>query len=130
MEKWHIEASERTPRVILDRQDSILKIEGRSYPEEGMDFFDPIILRIKSLVDTDAPICTFHIRLEYYNSSTSKAIAELLSTLVLAKTSGHETKVIWEYEEDDDGIQEDIDMFIESFDLPFDIRFTEFKEQP
>ena len=126
MEKWTIEATDRSPYVILDRQESILKIEGRSYPEEGMDFFDPILVRFKTLQDSDNPIKVVHVRLEYYNSATSKALAELFITMIRAKNRGHETKVIWEFEEDDDGIQEDIDMFIEAFDLTFDIRYTEF----
>ncbi len=111
---------------MLDRQDSVLKIEGRSYPEEGMDFFDPIILRFRTLQDTEDPIRTIHVRLEYYNSATSKALAELFNSLVKAKTQGHIVKVIWEYEEEDEGIQEDVDMYIETFDLPFDIRYTQF----
>jgi len=126
MEKWTIEASDRSPSVVLDRQESILKIDGRSYPEEGMDFFDPIVLRVKRLLQTEMPIRIVHLRLEYYHSATSKAIAELFNTLVKAKAMGHEVKIIWEYEEDDDGIQEDIDMFVESYNLPFDIRHTEF----
>ena len=126
MEKWTIDATNRSPLVFLDREKSILKIEGRSYPEEGMDFFDPIILRFKSIQRSESPISTLHIRLEYYNSATSKAISELLLHLVTAKKAGFNTKVIWEYEEADEGIQEDIDMFIDSFDLEFDIRFTEF----
>lgn len=127
MEKWTIEATDRSPNVILDRQESILKVEGRSYPEEGMDFFDPILLRFKTLQDSDNPIKVIHVRLEYYNSATSKALAELFTTMIRAKNKGYETKVIWEFEEDDDGIQDDIDMFIEAFDLNFDIRYTEFK---
>lgn len=126
MEKWTIEASDRTPSVVLDRQESIIRIEGRSYPEEGMDFFDPIILRFKTLENTESPIRIIHIRLEYYNSSTTKAIAELFAALVKAKDRGFDVKVIWEFEEDDDGIQEDIDMFIETFNLPFEIRYTNF----
>ncbi len=127
MEKWIIEATDRSPSVVLDRQESILKIEGRSYPEEGMDFFDPIIMRFRSLQDSDNPINTIHIRLEYYNSATSKALAELFNALVKAKSHGHDIKAIWEYEEEDEGIQEDVDMFIETFDLNFEIRFTRFK---
>lgn len=127
MEKWTIEATDRSPNVILDRQDSILRIDGRSYPEEGMDFFDPILVRFRTLQASENPIRVVHVRLEYYNSATSKALAELFTSLVLAKNNGHDTKVIWEFEEDDDGIQEDIDMFIDAFDLPFDIRYTEFK---
>jgi hypothetical protein len=126
MERWTIEATDRTPTVVLDGQESLLKLEGRSYPEEGMDFFDPIILRFKSLQETDTPIRIVHIRLEYYNSSTTKALAELLTGLQKVKSVGYDVKVIWEFEEDDDGIQEDIDMFIDTFDLDFDIRYTFF----
>ncbi len=126
MERWTIEATDRTPSVVLDRQESFLKIEGRSYPEEGTDFFDPIILRFKTLEDSENPIKVIHIRLEYYNSSTTRAMAELLTSLKKAKTSGHDVKVIWEFEEDDDGIQDDIDMFLDTFELDFDIRYTQF----
>lgn len=126
MEIWTIEATDRTPSVVLDRQESLLKIEGRSYPEEGMDFYDPILIRFRSLQDTDNPIRTVHVRLEYYNSATTKALADLFTYLKKAKNNGYDVRVIWEYEEDDDGIQEDVDMFIDSFDLDFNIRFTIF----
>ena len=126
MEKWTIDATDRSPLVLLDREASVLKIEGRSYPEEGMDFFDPIILRFKTLQKSESPISTIHIRLEYYNSATSKALAELFQGLVSAKRTGVDAVVIWEYEEEDDGIQDDIDMYVDTFDLNFDIRFTTF----
>ena len=126
MEKWTIDATDRSPLVLLDREASVLKIEGRSYPEEGMDFFDPIILRFKTLQKSESPISTIHIRLEYYNSATSKALAELFQGLVSAKRTGVDAVVIWEYEEEDDGIQDDIDMYVDTFDLTFDIRFTTF----
>jgi hypothetical protein len=127
MEKWNIEATDRTPSVVLDRQESILKLEGRSYPEEGMDFFEPIIVRLRTLQNSDGPISTIHVRLEYYNSATAKALAELFTSLMTLKNRGLSAKVIWEFEEEDEGIQEDVDMFMESFDLPFDIRYTFFK---
>lgn len=113
--------------MILDRQESILLIEGRSYPEEGMDFFDPLIMRFRSLQDSDNPIRTIHVRLEYYNSSTTKALADLFTALERSAKHGNQAKVLWEFEEDDDGIQEDIEMFKESYELPFDVRYTEFK---
>ena len=126
MEKWTIDATDRSPLVLLDRQESFLRIEGRSYPEEGMDFFDPIIVRFKTLENSENPIRTIHIRLEYYNSATSKALSELFQSLSIAKRAGLDVKIVWEYEEEDDGIQEDIDMFIDTFDLPFEIRHTDF----
>ncbi|MFC2176530.1 DUF1987 domain-containing protein [Bacteroidota bacterium] len=126
MEKWTIEATSRSPSVVLDRQEGLITIEGRSYPDEGMDFYDPIIVRFKSIQGSETPIKTMHIRLEYYNSATSKAFSELFSLMEKAKVNNHEVKVIWEFEEDDDGIQDDIDMFIDTYDLPFEIRYTKF----
>jgi hypothetical protein len=126
MEKWTIDATDRSPKVVLDRQESILLVEGRSYPEEGMDFFDPIIMRFRSIQDSDNPIGTVHIRLEYYNSATTKALADLLTAMERCAKRGNDVKVIWEYEEDDDGIAEDIEMFRETYQLDFETRFTEF----
>lgn len=126
MEKWTIEATDRSPRVVLDRQDSVLLVEGRSYPEEGMDFFDPIVARFRTIQESENPIRTIHIRLEYYNSATTKAIADLLTALERSAKRGNEARVIWEYEADDDGIEEDIDMFRETYKLDFETRFTEF----
>ncbi len=126
MEKWTIEPTDRSPRVILDRQDSVLLIEGRSYPEEGMDFFAPIVVRFRSIEESDNPIRVIHIRLEYYNSATTKAMADLFTALELSAKRGNEAKVIWEYEADDDGIEEDVAMFRETYKLEFETRFTEF----
>jgi len=127
MEKWTIDATDRSPKVILDRQESVLMIEGRSYPEEGMDFFDPIVMRFRSIQDSENPIRTIHIRLEYYNSSTTKALAELFTALERSAKNGNEAKVIWEFEQDDDGIQEDITMFKETYALSFVVNYTFFK---
>lgn len=127
MEKWTIDATDRSPKVILDRQESVLMIEGRSYPEEGMDFFDPIVMRFRSIQESENPIRTIHIRLEYYNSSTTKALAELFTALERSAKNGNETKVIWEFEQDDDGIQEDIAMFQETYALSFVVNYTFFK---
>lgn len=113
--------------MVLDRQESVLKIEGRSYPEEGMDFFEPIIVRLRTLQNTESPISTVHVRLEYYNSATAKALAEIFTSLMTLKTKGVPTKVIWEFEEEDEGIQEDVEMFMDTFNLEFDIRHTLFK---
>ncbi len=127
MEKWTIDATDRSPKVILDRQESVLMIEGRSYPEEGMDFFDPIVMRFRSIQESENPIRTIHIRLEYYNSSTTKALAELFTALERSAKNGNEAKVIWEFEQDDDGIQEDIAMFQETYALSFVVNYTFFK---
>lgn len=126
MEHWEIEGTDHTPRVTLDIANSSLVIEGRSYPEEGLDFYEPIMTRSENLAKTDKPLTQLALRLEYYNSVTIKAISELFTHLKTAQKSGHQIKVLWEYEEDDDGIADDVEMFRHTFDIEIEERYTRF----
>lgn len=126
MEQWEIEKTDHTPRVLLDSSNSRLSIEGRSYPEKGLDFYEPIMQRSESLTKTDKPLTSLNFRLEYYNSVTMKAISELIGHLKEVEKGGHKVSVIWEYEEDDDGIADDVDMLRNAFNIEIEERFTTF----
>ena len=126
MEQWEIEASDHTPFVQFDGLLSVLTITGRSYPEDGLDFYEPIMKRMEARSTMTNPIKTLHVKLEYYNSSSIKAISVLISHLKKAKSSGHTIKMIWEYEEDDEGIKDDIDMMKEAHNVEIEERFTQF----
>ena len=126
MEQWEIEGTDYTPRVKLDAAKSILSIEGRSYPEEGLDFYEPIMSRSLSLAKSDKPLTKLEVRLEYYNSITIKAISELIGHLKQVEEDGHDIKILWEYEEDDDGIADDVDMFRHTFNIDIEERYTTF----
>lgn len=126
MEKWEIEQTDHTPRVLLDSSNSRLSIEGRSYPEKGLDFYEPIMKRSENLSKTDNPLTSLNFRLEYYNSVTIKAISELIGHLKQVESGGHKVSVLWEYEEDDDGIADDVDMLRNAFNIEIEERFTTF----
>jgi len=126
MEQWEIAATDHTPLVQFDGLLSILGITGRSYPEEGLDFYEPIMQRMEVRSTSTNPIKTLHLKLEYYNSSTIKALAVLIGHLKKAESNGHIIKVIWEYEEDDEGIKDDIDMLSDVQNVDIEERFIEF----
>lgn len=126
MEQWEIEQTDHTPRVFLDSSNSRLSIEGRSYPEKGLDFYEPIMKRSENLAKSDKPLTSLNFRLEYYNSVTIKAISELISHLKQVELGGHKVSVLWEYEEDDDGIADDVDMLRNAFNIEIEERFTTF----
>ena len=126
MEQWEIEVTDHTPFVQFDGLLSVLKITGRSYPEDGLDFYEPIMKRMEARSVMTNPIKTLHVRLEYYNSATIKAISVLISYLKKAESNGHSVTMIWEYEEDDEGIKDDIDMMREAHNIEIKERFTQF----
>ena len=126
MEQWEIVQTDHTPFVQFDGLLSVLTISGRSYPEDGLDFYEPIMQRMEARSTMTNPIKTLHIRLEYYNSSTIKAISVLITHLKKAESNGHKTTMIWEYEEDDEGIKDDIDMMKNAHGIEVEERFTQF----
>lgn len=126
MHRWIIEPGTHTPRVVIDSEKSLLLIEGRSYPEEGMEFYDPILSKMREMGRSGEPIRHVHLRLEYYNSSTAKALADLFTVMRKIHESGVNVNVQWEYEEDDEGIRDDIDMFAATHPFPFEVSHTRF----
>lgn len=126
MQRWAIDAGKHTPRVVIDSDKGVVLIEGRSYPEEGMDFFDPIMMKMRDLLGSDNPVRLVHLRLEYYNSSTAKALTDIFNILRDTAKRGYEVRVRWEYEEDDDSIGDDIDMFASSYTYVFEKVSTNF----
>jgi hypothetical protein len=126
MEQWEIEATDHTPFVQFDGLLEILTISGRSYPEDGLDFYEPIMQRMEARSKMTSPIKTLHVRLEYYNSATIKAISVLIGHLKKVESRGHTIKMVWEYEEDDEGIKDDIDMMRDAHSVNIEERFTEF----
>ena len=126
MEQWEIKETDHTPFIQFDAVASVLAITGRSYPEDGLDFYEPILQRRGSRSSMANPIKTLHIKLEYYNSATIKAISLLIGHLKKAESSGHSVKLIWEYEEDDEGIKDDIDMLVDAHHVETEERFTTF----
>ena len=126
MHRWTIEPGTHTPRVMIDSEKSLLFIEGRSYPEKGMEFYYPILVKMRDMLALGDPIRTVHLRLEYYNSSTAKALANLFAIIRTTSERGVAVKVVWEYEEDDEGIGDDIEMFMASQSFPFQVSHTTF----
>jgi hypothetical protein len=70
-----------TPYVLIDEQNSYVKIEGESYNENVMDFFREINDWFDSYLATDFAELTVDCALEYFNSSTSKLLYNIFVNL-------------------------------------------------
>jgi hypothetical protein len=109
MENITIEATNHTPSVDFN-PDGFLKIEGRSYPENASEFFDPLIEFASRL---EAEEVLLEINLEYINTASSKKIYNLLKELDMNEEVDTIT-VDWHYEEGDDDSIETAEIFEES----------------
>ncbi len=124
LEKRIIESSRKTPFVSLDPV-GLIKIEGRSIPEDASLFFDDIVLWIEEYIKLPRNKSTIEIALEYLNSGTSKYILQLLKLLKDHSNPNHELEVKWFYEEGDDDILERGEYYASILDIEINYIETE-----
>ena len=106
MKELVIEKTVKTPYVNFDAESGILKIIGRSIPENSISFYDPIILELESYFNSPSSQTQVDIKLEYFNTSSSKCILDVFKKLEAIHKGKNEVIIIWYYEEDDEDMLE------------------------
>lgn len=119
MENIKIEGTAKTPKVEFDRESGELIIQGRSIPENSIDFYKPLIDWLDGYALQPAGQTTVHMRLEYFNTSSSKCILDVFKKLESIKKSGKDIFVQWHYEEDDEDMLEAGEDYDAIIDLDF-----------
>lgn len=122
MEILELEAKNHTPYIKLDHTTGIMEFKGRSTPENSVEFYDPIN---KWLIDLIAnpislPVVVM-LKFEYFNTSSSKCILDVLKKFAELKKAGVDVKVEWYYEEDDDDMKEAAEDYSDIVKIPFEI---------
>lgn len=105
MHKFELKETATTPNVLLDAEAGLIKIEGRSIPENVIDFYHPIINWIDNYTKEPNSNTVVHFQLEYFNTSSSKRLFDIMKKVeAIATTSGKSVVINWYYEEDDEDI--------------------------
>lgn len=122
MEDIIIPPSKRTPEINFDFANGLLGIEGEAYPENALTFFAPVLTSLRMYLQTkpDHDV-VMDIRMEYFNSSSTKALMNIFKIMDEAVEAGTRAVVRWHYKKGDDIMQE----FGEDFSE--DLRFLGFE---
>ena len=103
---FRIKPTKITPYCKLDLAKNTLSMEGRSSPESSLKFYNPIIKRIdKSFLKGNTTL-TANFKFEYFNTSSSKCIYDLLKRLAHHKRNGAEIIINWYYDDGDEDMKE------------------------
>ena len=107
MEVLHLEQSPKTPLVHLHPQLGTLEFQGRSIPENSLEFYAPVYQWIDQYSHQPKAKTTVHIQLEYFNTSSSKCLFDIFKKLQGIHQQGKsEVTVNWFYEEEDEDMLE------------------------
>jgi hypothetical protein len=119
MENLKLEGSAKTPTVSFDAENGVLELKGRSIPENSIEFYKPLNDWIDQYGNNPKPNTIVDIKLEYFNTSSSKCILDLFKQLEKLNSKGTEVKVNWYFEEDDEDMEEAGEDYQAIIDLPF-----------
>lgn len=107
MENTFIPATERSPEVDFRFQENRLSLRGEAYPEDAAAFFGPLL---KLLHDHCASIpgqaLQVEFRLDYFNTSSAKALMNMIQILEHAERAGTRVDLRWCYQKDDEVMRE------------------------
>jgi len=114
MTNLYLKQTPSTPEVHFTPQGHI-SIEGRYLPEDPLDFYRPLIDWIEQYAGNTI---IADIKLEYFNTSTSKVLYDMLAKVIHKKTI-KQKEINWHYEEGDDDTLEIGQYFEELLEFPF-----------
>ncbi|WP_121628349.1 DUF1987 domain-containing protein [Poseidonibacter antarcticus] len=82
MENFIIKETKYTPEVNLNLNEGVMNIKGNSYPENTLEFYDPILNILenffKNTVNKDIIL---NIEIVYFNSSSSRVFFEIFDLI-------------------------------------------------
>ncbi|MES0489118.1 MAG: DUF1987 domain-containing protein [Leptospirales bacterium] len=124
MDNLVLNATKYTPEIFFDYEKNLLKISGKSYPEDTSQFYTPIIDALEKYIDEiqDQNV-NLVFDIIYFNSSTSKVFMDIFDLLDGAVKEGKNIVVNWEYNKENDSLLEYGTEFKEDLKyLPFNLQ--------
>ncbi len=118
LRKFHIARTKETPEVTLDPELSKFSMVGNSVSENSFNFYKPVIDTIDRYQNAGVKIKDVEIDMEYFNSSSSKII---LDVLLRIKKNSAEFLVRWIVKADDVDMIEAAEDYMAIVNAPFEI---------
>ena len=101
-----IASSAKTPHIILNMDTGEIRIEGKSFPENALEFYYQFTRWIAEYSLNPAPKTNVNLALLYLNSSSVSVITnmmKLLDNMISMKT---DVEIKWSFEEGDEDMQD------------------------
>lgn len=118
MEVLILEGTPKTPTIEFKPSEGYLLLRGRSIPENSIEFYKPLIEGLDAYNSSPQSKTTVDIQLEYFNTSSSKCVLDVLKKLE-AINGNSEVIINWYYEEDDEDMLEAGEDYQAIINVPF-----------
>ncbi|MCK5171706.1 MAG: DUF1987 domain-containing protein, partial [Bacteroidales bacterium] len=120
MEVIKIKGTDDTPAIILDKDNGVFEISGRSLPEDVTTFFEPVLNWLDDYQEEANDQTVFAFKLVYFNTASSKLILDILMKLEEMHENGKEVLIKWFFPDDDEDMEEAGEEYADIVDVPFE----------
>jgi hypothetical protein len=120
METIKIQGTEDTPKIMLDAENDLLEISGRSLPEDVSSFYEPVLNWLNEYAENPNKKTVFNFKLTYFNTASSKLLLDILMKLEEMNEKGNDVLIRWHYPEDDEDMAEAGEEYADIVDVPFE----------
>lgn len=127
MKRYEVQEKADSPYVLLDKNQNIFLIQGKSFPENVSEFYEPIIKWFEEYFQNPNEKTVVEFKLDYINTATSKSLINILLIFKREIEKGRDILIKWYYQEDDEDIKDSGIEFSEIVKIP--IELIEIKEQ-
>ena len=111
-----IEATAKTPQIVIDDKSSLMKISGKLIPENPKDFFTDFSKNVEDLYLVSNKM-VLEFSFDYFNTSAAKYLSDFFKQLKIKEN----VTVKWFYEADDEDMFESGELFAEMAKLKFEL---------
>lgn len=119
MDVISIKGTQETPEILLDSSKGVFELSGKSLPEDVKEFYNPILKWFDEYSKSPNKQTIVKIKMDYFNTASSKMILELFEVIQKVHSSGNETIVEWYYQEDDEDMQDAGQDYSDLIEVPF-----------
>ena len=119
MENYYLEPTKLTPLVNFDTDQGILEIKGRSSPENPVELYSTLMRKLDEFSQNGQTTFTANLEFEYFNTSSSKCLFDILKKIAVMRDFGKDVTVNWVYEDGDDDMMEAGEDFSDLLDIEF-----------
>lgn len=119
MEPLRISPTDDTPEIILDKEQGIFQISGKSLPEDVIEFYRPVFAWLERYVANPNNETLLKAKIFYFNSASQRAINEVFAILSRISIKDKSVNIEWHYHEEDEEMLEAGVEYAELSNLPF-----------
>ncbi len=122
MKTLFLEATEDSPKLLLDPKSGKIQVKGRSFMEDTIPYYSAILEWLRDYFKDPQPETTIELEFEYINSASERMVIDVLAEFNKYFILGNKVRVIWAYPPEDESLAEMGEELGEMFDIPIEYR--------